>query len=160
MLARFTLICRRERRGRRYVREPMNATDEALKDWLETFVREHGAIAGSIHVRSGDELVLRASVNIPPPVIEATRRIPKGKGMAGLAWERNQSVSVCNLQTDRSGDVRPGAKAVGAQAAVAIPVRGETGDVRAVVGIAFLGERDFDSEALASFESRAAALPR
>ena len=39
----------------------------------------------------------------------------------------------------------PGAKAVDARAAVAIPVDDEAGNVRAVVGIAFLEERDFSS---------------
>lgn len=137
----------------------MTTSDEALKTWLDAFIAEHGGAAGSIHVRSAEELLLRASANIPPPVVEVTRRIPKGKGMAGLAWERNESVSVCNLQTDRSGDVRPGAKAVGAQAAVAIPVRDAHGKVLAVVGIAFMGEREFDAATLATFESRASSVP-
>ena len=81
------------------------------------------------------------------------------KGMAGLAWERNQAVATCNLKTDASGDVRPGAKAVNAQGAVAIPVRNDAGEVRAVVGIAFLGERDLSDAELRDFESAAAALP-
>ena len=58
--------------------------------------------------------------------------------MAGLALERNRPVSVCNIQTDRSGDVRPGARAVNAQAAAALPIHDPAGDVRAVVGIAFM----------------------
>jgi hypothetical protein len=66
---------------------------------------------------------------------------------------------VCNIKTDSSGDVRPGAKAVDAQAALAIPVRNEAGDVRAVVGIAFLGERDFTDADLERFENEAGALP-
>jgi L-methionine (R)-S-oxide reductase len=98
-------------------------------------------------------------VNIPPPVVRATEIIPKGKGMAGLAWERNSAVATCNLKTDQSGDVRPGAKAVDAQAALAIPVRGADGEVRAVVGIAFLGEREFAEEELSAFERAAGALP-
>jgi hypothetical protein len=92
-------------------------------------------------------------------VVRATETIPKGKGMAGLAWERNRAVATCNLKTDETGDVRPGAKAVDAQAALAIPVRGADGEVRAVVGIAFLGERDFDEAALERFEQAARALP-
>ena len=135
------------------------AMDPALETWLRTFVQAHGGIAGTVHVRADEELLLRAAVNIPPPVIRATETIPKGKGMAGLAWERQRAVAVCNLKTDASGDVRPGAKAVDAQAALAIPVRDEAGDVRAVVGIAFLGERDFTDAELLDFESAALALP-
>lgn len=130
---------------------------EAVDAWLRRFLSDHGGIAGTVHLREGAELVMASSVNIPPPVIRATERIPRGKGMAGLAWERNRSVSVCNLATDESGDVRPGAKAVNAQAAVAIPVRAD-GEVAAVVGIAFMGEREFDDAALAGFEAAAATL--
>lgn len=133
--------------------------DPALETWLRAFVQAHGGIAGTVHVRGDDMLFLRAAVNIPPPVVRVTESIPKGKGMAGLAWERQRAVAVCNLKTDASGDVRPGAKAVDAQAALAIPVRDGAGEVRAVVGIAFLGERDFSDTELESFEAAALALP-
>jgi L-methionine (R)-S-oxide reductase len=134
-------------------------TDAIQESWLKGFLGEHGAVAGTVHERHGETLLLSAAVNIPPPVVRATETIPKGKGMAGLAWERNRAVATCNLKTDETGDVRPGAKAVDAQAALAIPVRGADGEVRAVVGIAFLGERDFDDAALERFEQSARALP-
>jgi hypothetical protein len=130
----------------------------AIESWLERFIEESGAVAGTVHVRDGQDLVLCASVNIPPPVIAATRIIPKGKGMAGLAWERNRPVATCNLRKDETGDVRPGAKAVNAQAALAIPVRDSAGGVRAVVGVAFLSERDFSADDLTAFEGCAAGL--
>jgi hypothetical protein len=135
------------------------ALSPTLETWLRSFLGAHGAAAGTVHEREGDTLFLRAAVNIPPPVVRVTEMIPKGKGMAGLAWERNRSVATCNIKTDESGDVRPGAKAVDAQAALAIPVRGADGEVRAVVGIAFMGEREFPEAELAEFERLAAALP-
>ena len=107
----------------------------------------------------GDLLKLAAAVNIPPPVVKITETIPKGKGMAGLAWERDEVVATCNLKSDTSGDVRPGAKAVDAQAALAIPVHESSGSLRAVVGIAFLGEREFSEQELQSFAQAAASLP-
>jgi len=127
--------------------------------WLRAFLAEHGGAAGTVHRVEGGVLALAAAVNIPPPVVKATEKIPKGKGMAGLAWERDEIVSTCNLKTDQTGDVRPGAKAVDAQAALAIPVRDRAGALRAVVGIAFLGEREFTPAELAAFENAAAALP-
>lgn len=127
--------------------------------WLKEFLGEHGAIAGTVHVLDDASLTLRASVNIPPKVVEVTRTIPRGKGMAGLAWERDECVAICNLTTDETGDVRPGAKAVDAQAALAIPVRNDDGSLRAVVGIAFMGERDFTQEEQNAFERAASALP-
>jgi hypothetical protein len=107
----------------------------------------------------GDVLKMAAAVNIPPPVVRVTETIPRGKGMAGLAWERDEIVATCNLKTDKTGDVRPGAKAVDAQAALAIPVHNDSGGLRAVVGLAFLGERDFSPAELDSFRRAAAALP-
>jgi L-methionine (R)-S-oxide reductase len=135
------------------------ALSPTLETWLKSFLGAHGGAAGTVHEREGDTLFLRAAVNIPPPVVRVTEMIPKGKGMAGLAWERNRPVATCDLKNDESGDVRPGAKAVDAQAALAIPVRGADGEVRAVVGIAFMGERDFPEAELAEFERLAAALP-
>lgn len=130
-----------------------------LDAWLQQFLSTHGGVAGTVHVRDGEALALAAAVNIPPPVIDKTRVIPKGKGMAGLAWQRDEVVSTCNLKADQSGDVQPGARAVEAQAAVAIPVRDPTGAVRAVVGIAFVGDRDFSAAELDVFARAAAALP-
>ena len=135
------------------------ALSPTLETWLKSFLGAHGAAAGTVHEREGDTLLLRAAVNIPPPVVRVTEMIPKGKGMAGLAWERGRVVSTCNLKTDQSGDVRPGAKAVDAGAALAIPVRDRAGGVRAVVGIAFAGEREMSSEEQAELESAAQALP-
>jgi hypothetical protein len=130
----------------------------SIQSWLERFLVEHGGIAGSVHLLKEQELTLTANVNLPPPVVRATERIPKGKGMAGLAWERNRCISACNLKTDTSGDVRPGARAVDATAALAIPVRGSGGEVFAVVGIAFEGEREFPDAELLRFEQAAAEL--
>lgn len=127
--------------------------------WLEAFLERNGGIAGTVHLVDGDLLRLAAQVNIPPPVIKVTETIPKGKGMAGLAWEREQAVQTCNLKTDSSGDVRPGAKAVDAQAAVALPVADASGSVRAVVGIAFTGEREFSEPELAAFADLAKGVP-
>jgi L-methionine (R)-S-oxide reductase len=127
--------------------------------WLQQFVSAQGGVAGTVHLRTGDVLTLSASLNIPPPVIQKTQVIPKGKGMAGLAWSRNQIVSTCDLKTDETGDVRPGAKAVNAQAAAAIPVHDASGQLRAVVGIAFMDERDFGAAELAAFARAAQSLP-
>lgn len=131
----------------------------ATEAWLKTFLSDHGGVAGTVHVLQGDLLKLASSVNIPPPVVKVTETIPKGKGMAGLAWERDKVVATCDLQADNSGDVRPGAKAVNAQAALAIPVHAVGGGLRAVVGIAFMAEREFSEQELTAFAAAAASLP-
>lgn len=135
-------------------------SEDLHQRWLEQFIRENQGLAGSIHRRSGpDELALVAAHNIPEPVRQIVARVPRGKGMAGLALEQNQPISTCNIQTDRSGQVRPGARAVDARAAVALPVHDAAGEVRAVVGIAFKDEHTLTEEELAALATAAASLP-
>ena len=127
--------------------------------WLAAFVTTHGGVAGTVHRRAADVLELVAAVNIPEPVRRVTATVPRGKGMAGLALERDRPETTCNLQTDTSGDVRPGARAVAAQAAAALPVHDGAGQVRAVVGIAFADERDLPEAVLDALARAAASLP-
>lgn len=134
-------------------------SSDPIETWLNEFVTSRGGVAGSVHVIEAELLALKAALNLPPPVVNATRTIPRGKGMAGLAWERERPVLTCNLKTDETGDVRPGAKAVQAAAAVAIPVFDAGKQVRAVVGIAFADEREFSDADLSAFERDAAELP-
>ena len=134
---------------------------QAAEAWLKGFLERHGAVAGTVHTvdpADRDMLALGAAVNIPPKVQAITAKVPRGKGMAGLALERRQPVSTCNLQTDETGDVRPGAKAVQAQAAVALPVERD-GEVVAVVGLAWMDDRELPETLLEQLAKDAAALP-
>jgi hypothetical protein len=144
-------------RGKGFASVP--TLDANLEQWLRAYVQRNGGVAGTVHLRGNEALELGAAVNIPPKVIEIVRMIPKGKGMAGLAWERDEPVHTCNLKTDSTGDVRPGAKAVDANAAVAIPIHDRHGALRGVVGIAYTGERDITEQELESLRAQAEALP-
>lgn len=136
-----------------------DANDLPIQTWLQSFLAAQGGVAGTVHLREGETLTIAAAVNIPPKVREVTARIPRGKGMAGLAFDRNDAVTTCNLQDDAGGAVRPGAKAVDARAAAAIPVRDAKGEVRAIVGIAFSDERDLPAATLQSLTAAAQQLP-
>jgi hypothetical protein len=128
--------------------------------WLEGFVNANGGIAGTVHmVTSPDELSLAAAVRIPEPVKQIVARVPRGKGMAGLALERDEPISTCNIKTDATGQVRPGARAVDARAGVALPVHDAAGKVRAVVGVAFTDEKALSESELAALAQSAASLP-
>jgi hypothetical protein len=137
----------------------MSEAANAIETWLRQWLTDNGGVAGTVHLRQGDDLMLSAAVNIPPPVAAVVRVVPKGKGMAGLAFERDKPVSTCNLKTDTTGDVRPGAKAVNASAAVAIPIHDDRGQIRGVVGIAYPGEREMEDSELARLTREAEALP-
>jgi L-methionine (R)-S-oxide reductase len=129
----------------------MSEFPQALQTWLSGFIADAGGVAGTVHLHENGGLRLAAAVNIPPKVQEVVAWVPPGKGMAGLALERGEPVQTCNLQEDRSGAVKPGAKAVNAQAAVAMPVR-DGASIAAVVGIAFATEREIAGEELARLE--------
>ena len=117
--------------------------EKDLDLWLTAIMAKLNATSGTVHLHENGGLRLAAAVNIPPPVQQIVQWVPNGKGMAGLALQRKEPVQTCNLQEDRSGNVKPGAKAVNAQAAIAIPVQNAAGEVRGVVGIAFQEEREF-----------------
>ncbi len=126
-----------------------------IETTLSQFVTQHGGVSGTIHRREGELLKLMATVKIPPKVLELIQVIPKGKGMAGLALEREQPVQTCNLKDDTTGDVRPGAKAVDATAAVAFPIASKGGDIDAIVGIAFMDYREFTDQQMETYATAA-----
>ncbi len=105
------------------------------------------AESGTIHLMGpGGQLHLRcASAAIPDAVLGLIRVVPVGKGMAGLAAERREPVSICNIQTDQSGDVRPGARATGLEGAIALPML-LNDRVAGVLGVANRAARTFTPE--------------
>jgi L-methionine (R)-S-oxide reductase len=137
--------------------------DESRKppyqSWLESFASQAGGMAATVHLRRGEALELVAALNIPPPVLNAVRTIPHGKGMAGIAFATKEPVQTCDLQKDQSGHVEPGARAVPVRASVALPVLDAAGEVRAVVGIAFAHEGELSAEVTRALIASATALP-
>ena len=137
----------------------MNENTTRTDEWLQSFIAAENGVAGTVHINEGGTLKLMSAINIPEQVRQIVAVVPNGKGMAGLALERGEPIHTCNLKEDASGAVKPGAKAVDAQAAVAIPVRDSNGFIRAVVGIAFGTERSWSGEDLERLSAAAAALP-
>jgi L-methionine (R)-S-oxide reductase len=131
----------------------------ALERWLQNFVTERKGVAGTVHLFENGGLRLASAVNIPPSVQQAVAWVPSGKGMAGLALERRKPIQTCNLKEDNSGNVRPGAKAVNAQAAVALPISHGSAGVRAVIGIAFAQEHEFTQAELDELTAAASTVP-
>lgn len=120
-----------------------------LRDALDRVLSAMEAETGTVHVLGPDGLLHLAhhSGGIPEPLLPVIRRIPVGKGMAGLAAERGRPVQICNLQSDASGDARPGARATGMRGSICVPMNGATGLV-GVLGVAVAHEREFtDAEA-------------
>ncbi len=117
--------------------------DEALARVVERM----GADSGTIHLIGADGMLHLAATTpgFPEFLLKTISVIPVGKGMAGLAVERGKPVNACNIQTDTSGDVRPGAAATGMAGAIVVPIfRGE--EVIGALGVANRGERTFGAE--------------
>jgi L-methionine (R)-S-oxide reductase len=118
-----------------------------LQEALRLTIQHFGADTGTIHLLESDGVLhlKAASAGIPEPVLQAVQLVPIGKGMAGLAVERKEPVSVCNLQSDTSGSVRPGARATGMEGAIVVPVFSGNQAVGAL-GIANRAARTFTAE--------------
>ena len=125
---------------------------------LETFrniLDELGCVSGCVHSRQGERLHLEVQVGLPASVLTLIASIPKGKGMAGQAWLRSEPTMTCNLKTDQTAPIEPGAREVDASSAIAIPVMDQDGEVVAVVGFAFGDDTGFDSSRLARCQAAA-----
>jgi L-methionine (R)-S-oxide reductase len=97
---------------------------ERLQEALEVVADRFGAVTATIHLAEPGTRVLNsvASKGIPASIAGVTDRIPFGKGIAGLCAQRGEPVTICNLQTDTSGAVRPDARLTGAEGAIAVPI--------------------------------------
>ncbi len=115
-----------------------------LDDALAQTLLHFNADSGTVHLLQSDGLLhlKAASAGIPEFVLQTVRTVPVGKGMAGLAVERTQPITACNIQTDSSGDVRPGAKLTGLEGAIVVPMMRD-GMAAGALGIANRAERTF-----------------
>ena len=114
---------------------------------LNATVQHFSAETGTLHLikDDGNLHLAAASETMPATVLDTIRVIPVGKGMAGLAAERREPVTACNIQTDESGDVRPGAKETGMEGAIVVPVM-KGSKATGALGIANREERTFSDD--------------
>ncbi|HZJ16744.1 MAG TPA: GAF domain-containing protein [Chthoniobacteraceae bacterium] len=113
--------------------------------------------AGTVHLMKDGALALAAHINIPPPIVQIVQMVPIGKGIAGLAAERREPVSLCNLQTDASGQALPAAKTTGMEGSLAVPML-HGAELRGVLGIAKAQAHDWTEAEKAEVLAIAARL--
>lgn len=110
---------------------------------LERLLAHFDCPVGTVHLVDGQGLLqMQAQKGLPPQLLDKVQTIPIGKGMAGIAAERKEPVQVCNLQTDASGVVRPGAKVTRMEGSLAAPMLRD-GKVSGVLGVAKPFEYEF-----------------
>jgi GAF domain-containing protein len=135
-----------------------SATDP--QSFLDAALAHFGCQTGTVHLLRDGILRLAAQANIPPPLLPIIETVPIGKGIAGLAAERREPVSLCNLQTDTSGQALPAAKTTGMEGSVAVPMLAG-GELRGVLGIAKAQAHDWtDAEKAALLEIAGALAAR
>jgi len=96
-------------------------------DWqafLVGVLRDFDCVTGTLHRfdTTDQHLKLVAQQGIPEVLMPVVQSIPMGKGIAGAAAQTREPVEMCNLQTDRSGVAKPGAKQTQVQGSLAVPV--------------------------------------
>jgi L-methionine (R)-S-oxide reductase len=139
----------------------LSLAGHSLEESLRAIIAHFRADTGTLHVLRDGMLRLEAlHGDFPPPLVEIIRVIPIGKGMAGLAAQRREPVTACNIQTDTSGDVRPGAKATGMEGAIVVPMLDDSGELRGTLGIANRGERTWTDAERAELLGIASGLSR
>lgn len=112
---------------------------------LDAILAATKTTSGTLHLlgKASGMLELMAARQIPEVVLGKIQVIPVGKGMAGVAVEEAKPVTTCNLQEDDAGGIiRQGARATGAQGAIAIPLM-EGGKAVGALGVATREPRDF-----------------
>jgi len=124
--------------------------DQSAFDWAELLKQILDAFdcsTGTIHTldRSTNLLHLKAYEGIPEFLLLKMTVIPVGKGMAGLAAERQQPVQICNLQTDESGVACPSARDTKVEGSMAAPMMLD-GALYGTLGIAKSIPYDFTDE--------------
>jgi L-methionine (R)-S-oxide reductase len=112
---------------------------------LQDAIRQFGCVAGTVHLLRDGLLRLVAHHGIPPHIVEIASTVPVGKGIAGLAAERREPITICNLQTDTSGQARPAAKSTGLEGSIAVPMLAG-GELRGVLGIAKATAHDWTED--------------
>jgi L-methionine (R)-S-oxide reductase len=130
-----------------------------LQSALDAIAGEYQARTATLHFADVGERKLHmvAQRGIPDHVAAITREIPFGKGMAGICAERLAPVEVCNVQTDASGQSRPGAKETGVAGAIVVPVL-ESGKLVGTLGIGKSEEHEYSEAEKKTLEECAARL--
>lgn len=145
-----------------FVRAQLDANP--APDWdalLARILESFACVTGTIHRLDAESglLELVAQRGIPEAIMLRVQRIPVGKGMAGLAAARREPVQVCNLQTDDSGQAKPGAKLTQMAGSIAAPMLVD-GKVRGTLGVARPDEYTFSDDQIALLLTLGALIGR
>ena len=98
--------------------------DASLEPVLRVVLKHFNSETGTIHKldEASQLLHLAAQAGLPPHMLDIVKTIPVGKGIAGETAAKRIPVTICNLQTDKSGVAKPAAKQTGVGGALCVPI--------------------------------------
>lgn len=116
-----------------------------LEAALTVVLADFKSETGTIHLLDAQKqmLHLAAQIGLPPFMLDIVKTIPVGKGIAGQVVERGEPVSICNIQNDKSGVARPGAKQSGVGGALCVPMRAKNGVIVGTIGVGTAREYEY-----------------
>lgn len=131
------------------------ALEKILRETLAQFNSE----TGTIHKLHEPTQLLRlvAQVGLPPQLLDVVSIIPVGKGIAGECAQKNQPVTICNLQTDSSGVAKPAAKQTGVGGALCVPIR-DGNKLIGTLGIGTKREYEYLASEINSLQEKANSI--
>lgn len=121
--------------------------DNFLPQVLAAVLVHFKSETGTIHLLDAEkqELHLAAQIGLPQALLDAVKLIPVGKGIAGQVVARGGPVTICNLQDDKGGVARPGAKQTGVGGALCVPLR-KDGDIVGTIGVGTIRPYEYTTE--------------
>ena len=125
--------------------------------WLQDVLREFSCQTGTVHrsTPDGTHLTLVTQIGVPDALLDKIALIPFGKGIAGAAAERRESVELCNLQQDLGGVARPDARQTSVSGSLAVPIFSSDGNtVLGVLGIGMVAPHEFTCEEQAALVAK------
>ncbi len=113
---------------------------------LESILESLGCQTGTIHQApdGATTLTLVCQIGVPDFLTDKIASIPFGKGIAGVAAERQEPVELCNLQEDLGGVAKVDARQTGVAGSLAVPVFSHTsGAVIGTLGVGKFAPHEF-----------------
>jgi L-methionine (R)-S-oxide reductase len=121
--------------------------EDTLQQVLAAVLAHFKSETGTIHLLDAEkqELHLAVQIGLPPALLDAVKLIPVGKGIAGQVVARGGPVTICNLQNEKGGVARPGAKQSGVGGALCVPLRAG-GKIMGTLGVGTIRQHEYTAE--------------
>ncbi|MES2922564.1 MAG: GAF domain-containing protein [Verrucomicrobiota bacterium] len=121
-------------------------TPENWNALLGSILESFGCQTGTIHqaTDAAKTLTLVCQIGVPDFLVTKIASIPFGKGIAGVAAERQEPVELCNLQEDLGGVAKVDARQTRVSGSLAVPVFSPaSGNVIGTLGIGKFAPYEF-----------------